>query len=100
MTKLFSAETFRTALRRRGATKLERVTFRRNRSTVWSLTRNGTTLNRHVAYRSAPTDILDAFAVIVRTGGVATAASRRASVLVLDWPELKRALQEVRSSDH
>lgn len=93
-------ESFRAALVRRGATRLRRVTFRRNRSTVWSLTQRGTALNLHIAYQSAPADLLDAFALIVRTGGVATGASRAASRLVLEWPELTRALEEARSSAH
>ena len=97
---MHSPETFRAALRRRGAKKLERVTFRRNRSTVWSLTQRGTALNLHVAYQAAPGHILDAFAIIVRSGGVATPASSRAGAVVLEWPELSRALEEVRTSDH
>lgn len=100
MSKLHSPETFRAALRRRGAKKLERVTFRRNRSTVWSLTQRGTALNLHEAYRAAPDRILDAFAIIARSGGVATPASRRAGVVVMEWPELGRALEEVRTADH
>jgi hypothetical protein len=100
MTKLHTAETFRAALRRRGAKKLQRVTFRKNRSTVWSLTQRGTALNLHVAYQAAPADIMEAFAIIVKTGGVATAASRRASDVVLAWPELTRALEAARAADH
>jgi hypothetical protein len=100
MDKLHSPESFRAALRRRGAKKLVRVTFRKNRSTIWSLTQRGTALNVHVAYRAAPGHILDAFAIIVRTGGVATAASRQAGAVVLDWPELARALEQVHRSEH
>ena len=98
VTTTHTNESFRAALERRGATRLRRVTFRRNRSTVWSLTQRGTVLNLHVAYRKAPASLVDAFAVIARAGGVATAASRAASKLVLEWPELTRALEEVRSS--
>ena len=100
MTTRHTPESFRAALRRRGATRLRRVTFRRNRSTVWSLTQRGTTLNLHVAYQDAPTHIIDAFAVIVRSGGVATAASRAAGATVVEWPELTRALEEARSTAH
>lgn len=100
MLKAHTPETFRTALKRRGATRLERVTFRRNRSAVWSLTQRGTALNLHEAYRNAPSHILDAFAVIVRSGGVGTSASRHAGTVVLDWPELGRSLEEVRSAHH
>lgn len=100
MPKPYTPETFKAALKRRGAAALERVTFRRNRSTVWSLTQRGTALNLHEAYRNAPSHILDAFAVIVRSGGVGTKPSRHAGTVVLDWPELVRALEEVRSADH
>jgi hypothetical protein len=100
MPKAHTPETFKAALRRRGAVRLERVTFRRNRSTVWSLTQRGTALNLHEAYRNAPSHIVDAFAVIVRSKGVGTAASRHAGSVVLDWPELASALEEVRSSHH
>ncbi|MEX2466221.1 MAG: SprT family zinc-dependent metalloprotease [Gemmatimonadota bacterium] len=54
-------------------------------------------MNLHVAYRAAPPYVLDAFATIVRTGGVATAASQRAGGVVLEWPELTRALEELRT---
>ena len=100
MSKLLSPESFRAALHRRGATRLARVTFRQNRCTVWSLTQRGTALNLHVAYRAAPAYILDAFALIVRSGGVGTAASRHASTVVLEWPDLATALAEARASDH
>jgi hypothetical protein len=98
MTKVHTPESFMVALHRRGAVRLRRVTFRRNRSTVWSLTQRGTALNLHIAYQTAPRDLLDAFAVIVRTGGVATAASQRAYQAVMEWPELARALEEVRTA--
>ncbi|MDZ7778368.1 MAG: SprT family zinc-dependent metalloprotease [Gemmatimonadota bacterium] len=96
--KPYTPETFREALRAYGATRLERVTFRRNRSTVWSLTRRGTALNVHVAYRTAPHHIIEAFATIVRAGGDSTPAARKARRTVLAWPELARVLREVRSA--
>lgn len=67
---------------------------------MWSLTQRGTALNLHVAYQAAPAHVMKAFAIIVKTGGVATAASRRASDVVLEWPELMRALEEARTADH
>jgi hypothetical protein len=93
---VFTPEEFLKALRRRGATRLTRVTFRANRSTVWSLTRRGTVLNLHTAYRTASRDILDAFAIIVREGGIASASSRRAAQVVNGWRELKPAIEAAR----
>lgn len=98
MPKLMTPETFLSALHRRGATRVRRVTFRRNRSTVWSLTQRGSALNVHEAFRAAPRHILDAFAVIARAGGVGTPASRAASQRVLEWPDLKEALEAVWAS--
>lgn len=98
MTKPYTPQTFREALRARGATRLERVTFRRNRSRIWSLTQRGTALNVHVAYRTAPPHIVDAFAAIARAGGVSTPVTRQARRTVLAWPELARVLGEVREA--
>jgi len=98
MPKPFTSDTFLREMWRRGATRLERVTFRRNRSTIWSLTRGGTALNLHEAFREAPRKVLDAFALIARAGGLGTSRSRRAGELVLAWPALTDALEEVRAS--
>ncbi len=98
MPKPLTSEAFLRQMWRRGATRLERVTFRRNRSTIWSLTRGGTALNLHEAFRAAPPRILDAFALIVRSGGLGTARSRKAGETVLAWPELIRALEECRAT--
>ena len=81
----------------RGAHRLKRVTFRANRSTIWSLTRNATVLNLHEAYREAPPEILDALATIARGLGRRTAAVRRASEAVCDWPPLAHALDGARA---
>jgi len=86
-------------LRRRGALQLHRVSFRRNRSTIWSLTQRGAALNVHVAYRRSPPELLDAFAVIASEGGVRTAEARAADRRVHEWPELQLAVEEARS-DH
>ena len=80
----------------RGADGIRSVTFRDNRSTLWSLTRGGTTLNLHRAYRDAPDDILDAFAVLAANGGVGSRASRRAADRVREWPPVRQALTENR----
>ncbi|MBW3534879.1 MAG: hypothetical protein KY453_06630, partial [Gemmatimonadetes bacterium] len=53
---------FLAALHARGARRLRRVSFRPNRTTIWSLTRGGTALNLHEAIRSAPPSVLDALA--------------------------------------
>ncbi|MBT8487365.1 MAG: hypothetical protein KJO65_00930, partial [Gemmatimonadetes bacterium] len=52
---------FAQEIRRRGAVGVHSVTFRDNRSTLWSLTQGGAVLNVHRAYRNAPPDVLDAF---------------------------------------
>lgn len=89
---------FLDALRRRGATRVRCVRFRNNRSTVWSLTRNATVLNVHEAYRHATTTLLDAFAVVVREGGVGSPESRRASKRLTEWPELADAIRTARAA--
>lgn len=92
-----SEETLR-ELKRRGATRLKSVNFRANRSTIWSLTQDATVLNLHVAYRRAPSAILDAFATIARGRGWRTAAVREASGIVHAWPGLTPVLEAVRTS--
>jgi hypothetical protein len=82
-------------LARRGAHRLVKVTFRKNRSTIWSLTQDATVLNLHEAYRSAPDSVLDAFASIVRGRGWRTASVRSASEVVRAWPGLKPAMEAV-----
>ena len=75
---MLTAQDFLVEMRDRGASRLRRVTFRHNRTVVWSLTQHGTALNVHAAYGTAPSELLDAFAVVAREGGVASAATRRA----------------------
>ena len=88
---------FLNELRRRGALDLRRVSFRRNRSTIWSLTQRGETLNVHVAYRLSPPELLDAFAVISSDGGVGTPEAKTADRRVHEWPELQRAVEVART---
>jgi hypothetical protein len=84
-------------LRRRGALRLSRVTFRANRSIVWSITQRGRALNVHAAFASDPSsELLDAFATLVREGGIASRAGRRAARLVGAWPALGPALADAR----
>ena len=88
---------FLAELRIRGATRLSRVVFRRNRSTVWSLTQGGRVLNIHAAYGEASPELLDAFAALVREGGRSSGAARRAASLISAWPALTSALQQARA---
>ena len=90
--------TFLEALHRRGARRLRRVIFRRNRTTIWSLSGNGTVLNLHEGYRDASPSILDAFAVIVRDAYRDTTAYREAARRVRDWQGLAGALRQARDA--
>jgi hypothetical protein len=89
---------FLDALQRRGARRLKRVSFRRNRTTIWSLSGAGTVLNLHEGYRDAPGSILDAFAVIVREATRDSGAYREASRRVREWSGLESALRRVRDA--
>lgn len=82
-------------LRARGAKRLRVVSFRANRSTIWSLTRGETVLNLHTAYRRATPSIVEAFATIARERGAPTPAVRRACAIVEAWPPLQREMQEL-----
>jgi len=85
-------------LRRRGALRLSRVSFRANRSTVWSITQGGRVLNLHAAFASSPSaDLLDAFATLVREGGHRSRDGRRAAATISAWPGLESALRLARS---
>jgi hypothetical protein len=89
---------FLEALHRRGARRIRRVSFRRNRSTIWSLGGNGTVLNLHEGYRHAPPSIIDAFALITRTAERDTTAYREAARRVRIWPGLLPALRAARAA--
>lgn len=93
-----SHQAFLRELHARGARRLRKVSFRANRSTIWSLTQNGTALNVHVAYRRAPASILDAFAVLAGAGRPSRAEVRQAAERVRDWPGLDPVLEAVRSA--
>jgi hypothetical protein len=84
-----------TLLQRRGATRLENVRFKANRSTIWSLTQDGAVLNLHVAYRTAPLEVLDHFAVIARDAHRGTAAYRAAAAAVRTWEGLQLELRRL-----
>lgn len=93
-----SSEEFLRELKARGARRLKTVRFRANRSTIWSLTQDATVLNLHVAYRRAPSGILDAFATIVRGRGYRTAAVKEAAERVRNWQGLDPVMEAVRAS--
>ena len=94
--KVLSANDFLRELRDRGVLRLSRVTFRKNRSTLWSITQRGTVLNVHTAYRAPTPSILDAFAVIAREGGIGSRETRRAAAALESWPPLASAIHEAR----
>lgn len=87
---------FLAEIHHRGATRVTRVRFRDNRSTLWSLTQRGTVLNLHAAYRHAPPPLIDAFALLAAEGGIGSTDSRRAAERVRSWPRLKEAIREAR----
>lgn len=93
---VLTANDFLLELHRRGATRVRRVSFRRNRNTVWSLTQRGTVLNVHVAYSAATPTLLDAFAVVAREGGVRSRASQGAAFTIAAWPDLEDAIRQAR----
>lgn len=95
---MLTSQDFLAELHRRGATRIRRVTLRDNRSVVWSLTQHATVLNVHAAYGTAPDEIIDAFAVLAKAGGVRSAATRRAADLISSWPDVWKALAETRAT--
>ncbi len=84
-------------LRERGAGRLRAVRLRRNRSTIWSLTKAGTQLNLHRAFAAAPASMLVRFVPIVNDGGLSTNRSRHASRRLSEWPPLGQDLERIRS---
>lgn len=95
---MLTPQEFLNELHRRGATRVSRVFFRRNRSTFWSLTQDGRVLNVHAAYGTASPELLDAFATLAREGGVASRATLRAANLVGQWPPLVPAMRAARAA--
>lgn len=85
-----------TLLRERGALRLRRIHFRANRSTIWSLTKSGSVLNLHVAFRTAPRTILEQFSVIVREASRGGSTYRVATAAVRRWEGLEMELRRVR----
>ncbi|HET9949347.1 MAG TPA: SprT family zinc-dependent metalloprotease [Longimicrobiales bacterium] len=94
---MLTPQEFLAELRRRGATRLSRVSFRRNRSTFWSITQDGRVLNVHAAYGAASPELLDAFAALAREGGIASRETLIAADVVGRWPPLAPAIRAARA---
>ena len=90
-----TAGEFLAALRQRGATRLQRIRFRRNRTVLWSLTDRGRTLNLHEAYAGSPPSLLDAFALLAGSSRDAE-GRRRAARRVREWPPVVEAIGRLR----
>lgn len=82
------------ALRSAGAGDLERVRFKPNRRTIWSVTSAGASLNLHEGYRAAPWSLLRHFVMIATR--VDTRATRNAESAVREWPGLVPAVERAR----
>ena len=95
---MLTATDFLYEIRSRGATRISCVTFRKNRSTIWSLTQNGTVLNVHNAYRRASPALLDAFATLAIEGEVRSTASQRAAQEISSWPVLAEEIRGLREA--
>ncbi len=80
-----------------GVRRVSRVTYRKNRNSIWSLTQRGTVLNVHEIFRLAPPDILRAFAVITKQGGLSSRTAEAASQAISDWPVLNAAIAAARA---
>ena len=93
---VLTATDFLYEIHSRGALRIRRVHFRKNRSTIWSLTQDGTILNVHDAYRRASPALLDAFATLAIEGEVRSAASLSAAEQISSWPELADEMQRLR----
>jgi hypothetical protein len=95
---MLSAQDFLAELQRRGVMGIRRVCLRDNRNVIWSLTQQGTVLNVHAAYGAASPELLDAFALVAKAGGVGSAVTRRAASTIAAWPDVWRAMEARRAS--
>jgi len=82
------------ALRERGVRGYRAVRFRRNRSTILSVGRDGATLNLHDAFREAPARILDALATYLSSGRAGPDEVAAALRTIREWKVLRRGLRE------
>lgn len=72
------------AVRTRSGRDFRQLRFKANRVRLLSISRDGTTLHLHTAFRAAPRDVVDAIAAFLRAQpGSAAAAS--AGALIRDW---------------
>jgi hypothetical protein len=55
-------------------------------------------LNVHAAYGAAPPELLEAFAIVAKAGGVRSLATQRAASAINEWPEVWRALEATRAT--
>ncbi len=85
-----------TLLRAR-STSIRRVRYRRNRTVLLSVSRDGRTLNSHECFREAPRRILEAIAVFV-TVSRRSAEYRRALAAIQEWEGAVRGLENARRS--
>lgn len=83
-------------LRARGALRLEVVTLRANRRTIWSLTAGGQRFNLHRAFSEAPVEILEDLAVIAREARRRSLSYQRAAERVAGWPTVVNAIRALR----
>src|SRR5690606_26219960 len=94
---LLTPHDFLVELHARGADLVRRVVFRDTRSTIFSLTRYGRVLNLNAAFAAAPPALLDAFAVVAKTGAGRTRRYDRAVNAIRNWPPLVEALEHARA---
>ena len=94
----WTPESLRARLRKLGARRLEKISFRNNRVTIWSLTQCGSALNLHAGYRNAPESVVDHFVDIVRHWRRPNGEYRAAARKVREWSELQDALDRARAA--
>lgn len=74
---------------------VRRVRYRANRTVLLSISRDGMTLNSHLCFREAPTEIAEAVAVFV-TARRGSARARRALAILRGWEGTDRGLEAAR----
>ena len=86
------------ALRARGAIRLAEIAFRRNKRTIWSLTRGGRRLNLHVAFQDASPAVVDDLATVAREAGRRTVRAREAARRLAGWGPLRDRMVRLRGA--
>jgi hypothetical protein len=82
------------ALRASGS-RIRRIRYRRNRTVLVSVSRDGVTLNTHECFRGAPARVVHAIATFVRAPR-RSAEYRRALDIIRTWEGAAEALERVR----